>query len=42
MNADVAMTARLSTNQAAQWTAFPRPIVRIVSFNRCSFSYTMD
>ena len=42
MNADVAMTARLSTNQAAQWTALPRPIVRIVSFSRCSFSYTMD
>ena len=32
----------LSMNQATQWTAFPSPMVRIVSFRRRSFSWTTD
>ena len=37
-----AMEEKLSMNHATQWTALPSPMVLIVSFNRSSFSRTMD
>ena len=39
---EMSMKKKLSMNQAIQWTPLPRPITFIVSFSRCSFSYTMD